>query len=210
MDEQLRHERLGESALAKDGRFWEIYGKSFPAAEKEPREIIEKSVRLKTGMAFRSVFSGTTVAMATAHILRKVPALFLVYLAVDAGHKGRGTGGGLLEFIYENGALAIPGSLGMVWETERPEDAASEAERTVRERRLGFFRRHGAAIIARNYRQPALEGVSPMPMNILFRPAKPELNAGPELTQALIRSIYFEKYGELNGFSRRYLETLLA
>ena len=210
MDAHVRHERLDETALSRDQGFWNIYRGSFPACEQEPEAVIATSVRLKTGMAFRSVLSGATIAMATTHLLRRAPAVFLVYLAVDAGQKGRGTGGNLLEFIHADARLSAPGGLGLVWETERPEDAGDESERTVRERRLAFFQRHGAVVAARDYRQPALDGVAPVPMNLLFRPAEPGSSLEPAHIQALIRAIYFEKYGELNGISTRHLEDLLA
>jgi len=158
MDDPVRHEQLDGAVLTRDGRFWELYEHSFPPAEKEPRDVIEKSVRLGCGLAFRSVLRGETVAMATAHILREVPALFLVYLAVDARRKGRGTGGGLLEFLHAQGCRTIPGGLGTVWEAERARDAATEPGKRIRERRLAFFHRHGGVLLTDAYRQPALAG----------------------------------------------------
>jgi len=210
MDGQLRHEQLDERALSRDVRFWEIYERSFSASEKEPREVIEKSVRLNAGMAFRTVLDGNTVAMATTHILPKIPAVFLVYLAVDPELRGRGAGGKLLEFAHEKGATLAPGSLGMVWEAERTEDAASGPDRILREKRLAFFRRHGGCVVSGDYRQPALDGIAPVPMNLLFRPCEPGQDAGPDLVQALVRAIYDEKYHKLNGITPHHLEDLLA
>lgn len=210
MDHALQHERLDETALERDGRFWEIYAQTFATSEKEPREIIVESVRRKTGVAFRSVLDGRTVAIATAHVLREIPALFLVYLAVDPKLRSRGAGGSLLDHLHQNAAALAPGCLGMVWETGRAEDAGSDQARALRERRLGFFRRHGASVVSGSYRQPALDGVAPVPMNLLFRPAAPGQRMEPAFVQALVRTIYAEKYQELNGVSREHLEDLLA
>ncbi|HWR04049.1 MAG TPA: GNAT family N-acetyltransferase [Humidesulfovibrio sp.] len=210
MDGALRHERLDETALERDGRFWEIYAQAFAASEKEPREVILESVRRKTGMVFRTLLDGRTVALATTHALRKIPALFLVYLAVDPELRSRGAGGSLLEHLHQASGQLVPGSLGMVWETERAEDAGPGPARALRERRLEFFRRHGASVVSGSYRQPALDGVAPVPMNLLFRPAEPGQDIGPVFARALARSIYEEKYQALNGVSWAHLEDLLA
>ena len=210
MDEQLRHENLDETALSRDVRFWEIYERSFSASEKEPRAVIEKSVRLNTGMAFRTVLDGSTVAMATTHILPNIPAVFLVYLAVDPDLKGLGAGGRLLEFIHGNSKDLVSGCLGLVWEAERTEDAASGPDRILRVKRLAFFRRHGGRVVSGDYRQPALDGLAPVPMNILFRPCEPGMDLSPGLVQGLVHAIYFEKYQKLNGISPLHLDDLLA
>ena len=146
--------------------------------------------------------------MATTHLLLDIPAVFLVYLAVDPSVRGAGVGGELFEFIHQ--LRVLPGSLGLVWEAERVADAEGEGDRRARQRRLRFFEAHGGAVVSEDYRQPALDGIAPVPMNILFRPHGLDLDCDAAFVRALVRSIYFEKYGALNGVSRLHLEDLLA
>jgi GNAT superfamily N-acetyltransferase len=181
---------VDEPTLNGDGRLWGIYAESFPVSEHEPKDVIMNSVRLGSGMAFRAVQDGRTVAMATTHILRSIPAMFLVYLAVDPDLRGAGAGGRLLEFI--NGSKAVHGNRGLVWETDRVEDADTDGDRSARERRLRFFQHHGGKVVCGTYHQPALDGIAPAPMNILFRASADGLE--PQSVRSLIHSIYFENH----------------
>lgn len=64
-------------------------------------------------------------------------AVLLDYLAMDASLRGGGYGSACLRLLQER----YPG--GIVLETEAPEDAADEADRQVREKRIRFYHRAG-------------------------------------------------------------------
>jgi GNAT superfamily N-acetyltransferase len=204
-----RHERIAAGALAADAQFWDIYGGASPTARRESPTVILDSVRFGTGLALRTVADdGRTLAIATLHLLRSVPALFLVYLAVDATQRGAGLGGSLLDRLAALDLL--PGCLGIVWETDRVDEAESEADRRRRDGQIRFFRYHGGRVVCTRYRQPTPNGELAVPMNLMFRPAGPEIYLGPDIAGVLTRAIYFEKYAAVNGISRLHLEDLLA
>lgn len=179
-----------------DARFWEIYDQSFPLEEREPRSVIVSAARAGVGRIVRAFDGDQTVGLATAHLLENPRALFLVYLAVDPARRGQGIGRALFDFIAAD-------SPQIIWEVDRPELAPDAAERARRERRIAFFRRAGGEPLAHPYRQPPLaKDLPPVPMLLMARPR-------PTDVTALVRAIYFEKYGTQNGIAAATLESLL-
>jgi hypothetical protein len=92
---------------------------------------------------------------------------------------------------------------------EIPALAATAEERRRRELRIEFFHRLGGSVLPRPYAQPPLQGGEPVTMHLMYRPS-----AGPGLpdtatTEALVRAMYFEKYGAANGIPAEVLERLL-
>jgi GNAT superfamily N-acetyltransferase len=187
---------LIELTTDPDERFWEIYDCSFPIEEREPRSVIVNAARSGVGRIARALDDGKTVGLASAHLLKDPRAIFLVYLAVDPARRGQGIGRALFDFI----AADCPQ---VIWEVNRPELATDSAERQRRERRIGFFRRAGGEPLEHPYRQPPLgENLPPVPMLLMARPRPPDVTA-------LVRAIYFEKYGAQNGIGAAALESLL-
>ena len=213
MEEELTFECLTAEGLAGDRAWAEIYQDSFPASEREPFGVIVESVRRGVGQALSARAGGETVALATTHLLKSPPVVFLVYLATAGTSRGRGRGGALLEYAWRAGAerLAAEGSdaLGMVWEVDAPSETRDAEELRVRERRIAFFGRHGGLLLPRPYAQPPVDGVAPVPMRLMFRPAEGRGLPDAALTEALVRAIYFEKYQSVNGIPVASLEPLL-
>lgn len=213
MDEELTFDCLTAEGLACDGTWAGIYNESFPSSEREPLRVIGESVRRGVGMALRARAGGETVAVATTHLLNDPPAVFLVYLATAGGLRGRGRGGALLEYAWRAGAerLAARGAraLGMVWEVDATGGSRDAEELRVRARRVAFFGRHGGELLPRPYVQPPVDGIAPVPMSLMFRPAEGRGLPDAELTEALVRAIYLEKYRAVNGIPEESLESLL-
>ncbi|MBI3977477.1 MAG: GNAT family N-acetyltransferase [Chloroflexi bacterium] len=126
-------------------------------------------------------------------------------------------------------------AMGLVWEVDVPALAATAVEANLRRRRIAFYHRHGGAVLPRPYAQPPLDGGAPVPMLLMYRPAPgthppdpavaeithcsslithhSSLASGtrlpdPAMTEALVRAIYFEKYGSANGVPAETLEHL--
>ena len=52
-------------------------------------------------------------------------------------------------------------------------------------------------------------GIAAVPMRLMFRPTEGEATMRPETVEALVRAIYFDKYGAINGIDRSILDELL-
>jgi len=202
---------LTAEALRADDAWWRIYQDSFPANEQEPQDVIVESVLRGAGMAFRVRRQGVTVGLATTHLLKDPAAVFLVYLAVTRGERNRGAGGELLRGAWEAGETRLREQglkpLGLVWEVDPPQAAESEEE--VSQRRIAYFRRRGGQLLERPYLQPPVNGIAAVPMRLMFLPAEGEGIPAAETVEGLVRAIYFEKYGAVNGIERPVLEGLL-
>ena len=199
------------AALADDAAWWALYAQAFPPAEREPPEVIVRGLSLGVGVALRARAGGRTTGLATLHLLRNPPMVFLVYLAVATDARGGGLGSALFEQAWAEGAVRMNAGRrspsGMVWEVEAPLATADLAS-IERQRRIDFFRRRGGRLLDQAYLQPPIDGVAPVPMRLMYRPADGADARGPDV-EALVRAIYFEKYGEVNGIDTHVLRALL-
>lgn len=186
---------------------WAVYDEAIPAEEREPREVIAKSIRMGVGLAAVLRDDGEAVAMATVHLLRDPASVFLVYLAVRDDRRGTGLGGRTLEAVLAAARARMRADgcepLGGVWECDDPARAAG-AERERRDRRIRFFGHHGARVIDAPYIQPPVDGVNPVPMVLLWLPWT---HGAPDVG-ALVDAIYDEKYGPINGIPHAVLDGL--
>lgn len=200
--------------LAEDRQWWRIYEDSLPADEREPPEVIIDSLRRSVGLAFRARRHGATVAIATAHLLFHPAAVFLVYLAVKSGFRGAGIGGMLFEYASQSSAERLHENshqpLGLIWEVDDPADAEDTAEELRRRRRVRFFERHGGSLLPRPFSQPPVNGPHAVPMRLMFRPDQGVSIPDAATVDALIRAMYFEKYGKVNGIRTEILQGLLT
>ncbi len=120
---------------------------------------------------------------------------FLVYLAVEAGGRSRGTGA--LLYTATRAQLALDARFlaweltGMAFTVERPDAATNEEERSQRERRIAFYLRQGANLLASvEYENPPLhEGDDPIPLHLMYHPAGRPTWPPEDLHRALHRLI---------------------
>jgi GNAT superfamily N-acetyltransferase len=209
----LRFDCPGRQALERDAQWWEIYRDSIPGEERESPSIILDSLERGIGMAFRARVDGTTIGIATTHLLLNPAAVFLVYLAVRRDRRGAGCGGDLLEYAWTRSLLRMRergcAPLGMIWEVDPPDSARHPNEVATRRRRMTFFERHGGVPAPGGYVQPPLSGGEPVPMRLMFRSAAKGSMLDGTAADALVRAMYFEKYGKVNGISEGILNQLL-
>jgi ribosomal protein S18 acetylase RimI-like enzyme len=212
-DEKIVFKCLSSAELVRDNAWWEIYDEAFPRSERESPQIILKSLERKVGLAIRASAGNTTIAIATTHLLKDPPAVFLVYLAIDRNMRGSGHGGRLLEFAWHSGIQRLSeiglDAVGFVCEVDSPEVTDDVAEKHLRERRIAFFSRHGCKLLPSRYIQPPVDGSTLVPMRLMFRAAENHRDLELTLTKRLVRSIYFEKYNAINNISTETLENLL-
>ncbi len=198
--------------LAADGAFWQLYDSSFPANEREPRSVILETLRSGAGLTVRAR-GGATVGLASAHLLRQPPVLFIVYLAVIPELRSHHIGSALFEQIWTVGRNQYSqrglSAAGMVWEVDIPECATTESGQQQSRRRIAFFTRLGGSLLPTPYFQPPVDGISSVPMHLMFWPAPGGPLPDVRSRSALVRALYFEKYHQANGIPQPVLEDLL-
>ena len=206
-------EALSVSELAGDETWWTIYAQSFPSREREPRDVIVRSLERRVGIALRARRNATTVGLATAHLLKSIPAVFLVYVATTPEARGAGVGRALVEQAWQLGAGQLRSTdlepMGLIWEIEDPDAHVDAGERARRQDRLRFFQRLGAELLTTPYTQPPVDGVAPVSMRLMYRPASGSPLPSALIVDALVRAIYFEKYRDLNEIPVHVLLNLL-
>lgn len=204
---------LSAGELSADPAWWEIYEKSFPPAEREHAEVIVSSIKSGTGMAFGAWTGKDLTGISSIHLLKKPAVVFMVYISVAPGYRGQGIGTSFLNHVFEEGQRRMEACgltpAGMVWEVERPEDVFEETEKNCRIKRMNFFKRNQAVLLPAAYVQPPVDGVTPVPMHLMFRPSVSCEDQG-QFTRDLIKAIYFEKYGAVNGISEAMLHGLYS
>jgi ribosomal protein S18 acetylase RimI-like enzyme len=210
---EIKFDAPSAEVLAADAAFWQLYDSAFPSSEREPRSVILETLRGGAGLTLRARTGARTMGLAIGHMLRHPPVLFVVYLAVAPEFRSHHIGSALFAKLwvasvqrYFEGGLKAEG---MVWEVDMPGRAGNEAELEKARRRIGFFHRLGGNVLPAPYFQPPVDGIAPVPMHMMFRPAPGiPLPDGPA-SAALVRAMYFEKYQRTNGISPAILQELL-
>jgi GNAT superfamily N-acetyltransferase len=202
------------AALRDDAEFWQLYAASFAGAEREPAEVILRSIEQGPGFTLRALADGRSVGLAIGHGLEEPATTFLVYLAVNPAWRSRHLGRALFDAADRSGAAQLirRGRLtsGIAWEIDDPAADVSPNERNVRQGRLRFFEKLGGRMLETPYVQPPVDGHTLVPMRLMFRPAMgQDLPTGAAI-EKLIRAIYFEKYHAINKIPSSTLERLIA
>ena len=200
--------------LRDDAGFWQLYATSFAEAEREPAEVILRSIEQGSGFTLRALADSRTVGLAAGHVLEEPATTFLVYLAVGPLWRSRHLGRALFDEADRSGAARLIErarvSSGIVWEIDDPSADVNPSERNVRQGRLRFFEKLGGRMLETPYVQPPVDGHTLLPMRLMFRPALGEDLPTGAATEKLIRAIYFEKYHAINKIPSSTLDRLLV
>jgi GNAT superfamily N-acetyltransferase len=186
-----RQSRFDPGAAA---RFAEIYELSFPPEERGGTAELLAGIAAGERLCYIAARGGKLIGFAVVFVLDDVSVALLEFMAVASQERNNGVGGALFMHLRAN-LLADAGTPGMVFEVELPEEVDGY-ERTLRERRIGFYLRNGASVVdcAPRYRTPNLAGEDePVPFKLMWVPLADEAPA------------------ELAGsFLRRCVETILT
>lgn len=202
------------SRLQRDSAWWKIYNTNFPDNERESSEVILRMLKRKRGVVIRAQVKNRTVGLATIHLLKNTPAVFLGYLAVEDNMRKHHVGTMLFEYAWEIGASLLYelglAPLGYIWEVEIP-SMTKGSKKLICNERIRFYRHRGAIILKQKYILPPLKnhGKS-MPMFLMFRGIAGNNFLGSKDVKKLIRSIYIEKYHAMNLVSRETLRPLMV
>ena len=176
-----------------------IYEESFPPAERVPFANLLASLASPTVCGWAATDADGMIGFAFAMTLEETGVEFLTYLAVAPTRRGRGVGGALLQTVIES-LRARGDTEGLLWEVESDDadEGFAAAERAQRQRRIAFYRRHGAEVvpIAAGYQAPNLAGPGTLPMKLMWLSltTPPERLEGDHLRRC-IEAIYRQGYG---------------
>jgi GNAT superfamily N-acetyltransferase len=170
-------ERRGPVGDQEVRQFCEIYEASFLPEERDDTAVVLAGVLGGGRDCYLAVAGGQVLGLAVVLPLAEYPVAFLEYLAVAPEARNAGIGGSILTRLREDLAEAAqPGTDGIIFEVDRPEDADGSGERELRRRRIAFYRRHGAVMVdgALDYRAPVPVGDGTLAYFLLWLPVAPE------------------------------------
>ena len=158
--------------------FREHITSDFPRTEYPPYGKFLESLRLSRRGLYFCGEDGEKLAYAFIDSVAESRYVMIFLYAVMAGGRGRGTGTRFMQALFEE-----YGSMdGIILEVEKPEEASSEAERSIRERRISFYQRLGYQMVREiDY---CIYGV---PMYIMVKPLLQELVQPDELVDEIYR-----------------------
>jgi ribosomal protein S18 acetylase RimI-like enzyme len=138
-------------------RFAEIYEASFPPSERGDTAGLIVSIATGERVCFLARRDGLVVGLAVVLALTDPSVAFLEYLAVAPEERNAGIGGSLLMHLQSHLRARDGDAVGVLLEVDRPGDSEG-SERILRERRVGFYLRHGASVVecAPRYHVPNL------------------------------------------------------
>lgn len=184
----------GELADSDVTTMSDIYERSFPAGERDDTEglLSELAAGRRWGWIIRS--SGDLIGFAILSRLEAQGVDFLEYMAVAPDQRNSGAGGTLLDAVIAGRRSA--GSAGIAFEVEHPETAAGE-EAELRRRRIGFYERHGAAVVecAPSYQAPNLAEDGTLPFLLMWIGLEEPGPPRGERLRGCVRSMLVDGYG---------------
>jgi ribosomal protein S18 acetylase RimI-like enzyme len=186
-----------------------LYELSFPAHERVAWEDILGAATRGDAQVFVATTEGGVSGFAVTRRLTDTSGHLLQYLAVRPELRNSGKGGALLDVVVESLTTRNRGDVLLI-EVEHPADPQAP-DRVNRERRLRFYERHDAQVVAcaPQYRAPNLAAVGTVPYVLLWIPLHGDADEprGTALRTA-IREIFETTYG--NRHSEPILRDVLA
>jgi len=168
----------------------ELYLAAFPASERHPVEVIAERVNRGLSRLYVGAAAGEVVFLALLWPLKNTDFILLDYIATKDTYRGKGIASAFLE---EMRAKLEGTKKYLVLEVESP---GAEGGRAEREKRISFYRRHGARQLKGvRYALPPLHGDTPTEMIFMLFPGHPDGRMDGTTVKKLIVQIYQELYG---------------
>jgi hypothetical protein len=178
---------------------WTIAEESFPPEERETCQVFLHSIENGKSILYGATRKNVVVGFTKLTRLAQSQIYLMEYLAVDQRNRNQGTGSAILHFVCQD--LSRQPKAGILLEVEPPR-AAQGQERQLRERRIRFYHRHGAALILDQdaYRMPNLAAAGSLWMHLMWLPVSRGCQPPVDLSLVdLFRLIFSETYpGEEN------------
>lgn len=152
-------------------QIWAIAEDSFPPEEREPCRVFLKSIEDGRSALYIAHQEEKVVGFTKLTRLGQSPIYLLEYLAVARQFRNSGIGSQIIAFIRKE--LQGQPDAGMLLEVESPQSAQG-SDRQLRERRIRFYQRLGAARILDYdaYRMPSAIDESSLWMHLMWLPVR--------------------------------------
>lgn len=150
---------------------WTIAEDSFPPEEREPCLTFLEPIENGRSTLYIAWQEEKVVGFTKLTRLGQSPIYFMEYLAVARHLRNRSIGSQLITFLRND--LQDQPNAGMLLEVEPPL-AAEGPQRQLRERRIRFYQRHGAARILDHsaYRMPSTIDEGSLWMHLMWLPVR--------------------------------------
>lgn len=197
----IRFEKWSGTPLPQElvKQVWTIAEDSFPPEEREPCLAFLEPIENGRSTLYIARQEQKALAFTKLTRLGQFPVYFMEYLAVDRQSRNRGIGSQIIAFLRQD--LQDQSHAGMLLEVEPPQSAQG-SDRQLRERRIRFYHRLGAARIEDHnaYRMPSAIDGSSLWMQLMWLPVHAGCLPPASLSlQGLLQLIFQEAYpGERN------------
>jgi len=171
----------------------DLYETAFPPNERVLVSFILKVLKDKPlGQAqqyhlLAALDAKTLIGMAMVELFPACHAALLWCLAITPNERSRGWGGKLYQEILRQLSRT---NAAMLFEVEMPEEAQSDQERQLAQRRIEFYRRQGARVLRGvHYMQYVGQHQPPLPMHVMVHPLQP---MNPQAAFELAQTVFEE------------------
>lgn len=166
-----------------------IYLDSFPPSERHAVEVVADRVNSGASQLYVGTLEGKVVFMALLWPLKTTDFILLDYMATKDGQRGKGFAS---TFLNEMRPRLSGSKRYFILEVESP---ASVEDRAAREKRVSFYRHHGAKEMKGvRYLLPPLDGNKPTEMILMLFPEYEGGRVDGLTVKRLITQMYSELY----------------
>lgn len=154
--------RLCEPSTTLEQDWRTIYETAFPAGEREPESRLQQLINDGKLLYHKTIGkNGELLCFSMVSLLSNFS--FLAYIATDPNSRSGGYGSKHMKALLDLLKKSYPTHLGLFLEIESTNPKKSQLspeEKTIRQRRLGFYKRLGSKRLCRsmNYRAPSHSG----------------------------------------------------
>ncbi|MGW7682841.1 GNAT family N-acetyltransferase [Kribbella sp. NPDC054772] len=183
--ESLAH--AGAAAVTAAER---IYVDAFPVRQRERFASLLESIRDGEVLGWVQVENGAPIGIAVVLPLESLAWDFLEYFAIDGSIRSKGHGSALWAAMNQR-----PEIRRLIFEVEDPADAHDTEERTIRERRIAFYRRVGAELVEGvEYVVPDVQGTGDERLLLMWHDPD-RVGLDRQTLAEVVTALYVEGYG---------------
>ena len=172
----------------------EIYLASFPVSQIRPTKMITRMLEFDSNYHLFVVKQHDfLVGFSLLYVFNELNIAFLDFMAIDKRYRGRSVGSRLFKYTLNASRHLVKNSSGVIFEIQRESPRRHEEE--FRQRRIMFYRRHGAKAFENiHYLLPDSHGGKPEDMYLMMVPNREITSLEKRLVFRIISKIYLTIY----------------